>query len=274
MVRPADRKEMAFYALEAYQLSIRQACQLTSISRWVFYHRPDQEKDEPVRDKLRTMAETYPGYGFWKMYSKVRREGHEWNHKRVYRLYLQLGMNIRRRAKRRLPQRIKQPLVQPASYNQVWSMDFMSDALMDGRRFRVLNIIDDFNREVLAVEADTSLPSARVTRVLDQLADERGLPRKIRVDNGPEFISNQFSAWCAERNIEIKYTQPGKPTQNAYIERLNRSFRTEILDAYLFSNLAEVRRLSEEWVEEYNNHRPHEALKDMTPKEFLLKQET
>lgn len=274
MVRPADRKEMAFYAVGAYHLSIRQACQLTSISRWVFYHRPDHEKDEPVRDKLRAMAEAHPGYGFWKMYGKVRREGHEWNHKRVYRLYLQLGMNIRRRAKRRLPQRLKQPLVQPVNYNQVWSMDFMSDALMDGRRFRVLNIIDDFNREVLAVEADTSLPSARVIRVLDQLTEERGLPRQIRVDNGPEFISNQFSAWCAAHSIEIKYTQPGKPTQNAYIERLNRSFRTEILDAYLFSNIHEVRRLSEEWVEEYNNHRPHEALKDLTPKEFLLKQGT
>ena len=269
MVRPVGRKDIAAYLISEYQMSIRQACKLSSISRWVYYHRPDKTKDEPVQEKLRTMAEAHPAYGFWKMYRTIRREQLNWNHKRVYRIYIELGMNIRRKVKRRLPKREKHPLNLPMQQNCIWSIDFMSDSLVDGRRFRTLNIIDDFNRESLAIEVDTNLSSQRVTRVLGQLAETRGLPKEIRCDNGPEFVSNYFANWCLENKIQIKYTQPGKPVQNAYIERFNKSYRAEVLNAYLFHTINDVRELTEEFIINYNNNRPHESLNNLTPIDFL-----
>jgi len=149
-------------------------------------------------------------------------------------------------------------------------MDFMSDSLQTGRKFRTLNIIDDFNREALAVEVDTSLPALRVVRVLENLIHERGRPQQIRVDNGPEFISIALEQWCREKEIKLHYIQPGKPTQNAFIERFNGTFRRELLDAYIFENLNQVREMTEEWMEEYNYKRPHDALRNLTPKEYVI----
>jgi putative transposase len=178
-----------------------------------------------------------------------------------------MKLNIRRRAKKRLPDRVKQPLNVPTDPNQVWSIDFMSDSLTDGRRFRLLNIIDDFNRESLAIEVDTSLPSLRVIRVLEKLVDERGCPSIIRCDNGPEFISHKLQQWCDDqsRRITLQFIQPGRPMQNAYIERKNGSIRRELLNAYLFSSLAEVKILSEEWRTDYNTERPHKSLGYLSP---------
>ena len=167
----------------------------------------------------------------------MRRLGFNCNHKRLYRVYKLLNLNIRRPAKRRLPQRIKQPLTVPAARNQSWSMDFLSDSLVDGRRFRVLNIIDDYNRESLWIEIDTSLPSQRVIRVLRRLLELRGKPLRIRVDHGPEFISELLRLWCEQYGIELLFIQPGKPAQNAFIERNNGSLRRELLDAYPYSTL-------------------------------------
>jgi len=179
-----------------------------------------------------------------------------------------MKLNIRRRAKRRLPERIKQALAIPDAPNQMWSIDFMSDCLVDGRRFRLLNIMDDFNRESLAIEADTSLPSLRVIRVLERLKSDRGCPVAIRCDNGPEFISHNLEAWCRENKITLQFTQPGKPTQNAYIERKNGSIRRELLDAYMFNNLADVRTMTEEWRIDYNTERPHKSLGYMSPVKY------
>lgn len=178
-----------------------------------------------------------------------------------------MKLNIRRRAKKRLPERIKQALMVPTAPNQVWSIDFMSDSLVDGRKFRLLNIIDDFNRESLAIEVDTSLPSLRVIRVLERLVSQRGKPANIRCDNGPEFISHKLEEWCNDktRQITLQFIQPGKPMQNAYIERKNGSMRRELLNAYLFSSLAEVRCLSEEWRNDYNEERPHKSLGYQSP---------
>ena len=173
-----------------------------------------------------------------------------------------MKLNIRRRSKKRLPARIKQPLSVPTGPNMVWSIDFMSDSLMDSRKFRLLNVIDDFNRESLAVEVDTSLPSLRVIRVLERIIENRNKPNIIRSDNGPEFISHQLQQWCEAKNIELQYIQPGKPTQNAFIERKNGSMRRELLNAYLFNNLSEVRELSQEWRIDYNEERPHKSLDD------------
>jgi putative transposase len=182
-----------------------------------------------------------------------------------------MKLNIRRRAKKRLPDRVKQPLTVPTEPNQMWSIDFMSDSLADGRKFRLLNVIDDYNRQSLAIEVDTSLPSQRVIRVLENLIDQRGKPSNIRTDNGPEFISHQLQSWCEKNSITLQYIQPGKPMQNAYIERNNGSLRRELLNAYLFYSLAEVRALSEEWRIDYNTERPHKSLGYLSPLNYAQK---
>jgi len=179
-----------------------------------------------------------------------------------------MNLNQKRRAKRRLPERLKTPLQVPSMPNHTWSFDFMSDTLYSGHRYRVLNVIDEGTRECLDITVGTSLTAARVVRVLSELVAEHGCPRRIRVDNGAEMTSSVFTEWCADNGIEIVYIQPGKPNQNAYIERFNRSFRTETLDANLFHSLNQVRELSWAWRITYNEERPHESLGNVTPAEF------
>lgn len=224
--------------------------------------------DSPLIEALHQLVEKHPTIGFWKCYYRLRRKGYDCNHKRLYRVYTLLRLNVRRKAKRRLPQRIKQPLSVPASINESWSMDFMCDSLVDGRRFRLLNIIDDYNRESLALEIDTSLPALRVIRALQQLIELRGKPKTIRVDNGPEFISDKLQLWCDDHDIDLQFIQPGKPMQNGYVERNNGSLRKELLDAYLFYSLAEVRIMAQEWQQDYNYYRPHESLGNVPPAEY------
>lgn len=186
-------------------------------------------------------------------------------------MYTQLGLNIRRRTKKRLPVRIKQALFQPETINHVWSIDYMSDSLWDGRKVRLLNVMDDFNREILAMEIDTSLPALRLIRVLDGIAGGRGHPRMIRVDNGPEFVSSKLSLWCQQNNVEIAFIQPGKPTQNAYVERCNGSIRNELLNAYVWRSLSDLRIKAEEYKKDFNECRPHHALGNLTPLEYAEK---
>ena len=251
------------------KLSVRQACKLVSLPRSVMTYRKVPKDDSSLIEALNQLVEKHPSIGFWKCYYRLRRKGLNCNHKKLYRVYTMLKLNIRRRPKRRIPQRIKEPLVIPQSINKTWSMDFMTDSLVDGRRFRLLNVIDDYNRESLAVEVDTSLPAPRVIRVLERLMDFRGKPDVIRVDNGPEFISDKLKMWCDERNIRLQYIQPGKPVQNAFIERKNGSMRKELLNAYLFYSLDDVRLLAEEWRMDYNHERPHEALGFVPPAEYV-----
>jgi len=232
-------------------------------------YRKVPKDDSSLIEALNQLVEKHPSIGFWKCYYRLRRKGLNCNHKKLYRVYTMLKLNIRRRPKRRIPQRIKEPLVIPQGINKTWSMDFMTDSLVDGRRFRLLNVMDDYNRESLAVEVDTSLPAPRVIRVLERLMDFRGKPDVIRVDNGPEFISDKLKMWCDERNIRLLYIQPGKPVQNAFIERKNGSMRKELLDAYLFYSLDDVRLLAEEWRMDYNHERPHEALGFVPPAEYV-----
>jgi putative transposase len=231
---------------------MRQACRIVGIPRSTVRYQIKPKQDQDIIDLLTYLVEQHPSTGFWKCFKRIRKAGHGFNHKRVYRVYTKLKLNIRRRARKRLPARIKQSFFQPLEKNKVWSIDFMSDSLWDGRRFRLLNIIDDYNREVLAIEADTSLPALRVVRVLERLKERIGLPERIRVDNGPEFM----------------FIQPGKPTQNSLIERCNGSIRRELLNAYIFRSLSEVREKTEEWRLDYNNFRPHDALNDKTPVEY------
>lgn len=167
-----------------------------------------------------------------------------------------------------MPVRNPSPLVTPEALKQSWSVDFMHDALVCGRRFRTFNVVDDFNREALSIEIDLNLPALRVVRVLDRIAANRGYPVMLRMDNGPEFISLALAEWAEQHAVKLEFIQPGKPTQNAFIERFNRTYRTEILDFYLFRTLNEVREITERWVSEYNCERPHESLNNMTPEEY------
>lgn len=226
------------------------------------------ERDAPVIEALTGVAAP-PGWGFWKCFARLRLAGHAWNAKRVYRVYRALRLNRPRRAKRRLPRRPRQPLLAPAALNGTWALDFMSDTLYDGRRFRTLNVIDAGNREALAVEVGTSLPGPRVVALLDQLVAIHGAPHAVRCDNGPELVSAALEDWAARRGVALRHIQPGRPNQNAYVERFNRTYRREALDACLFASLAEVRAETEAWLTTYNAERPHDSLGDVPPLTFL-----
>jgi putative transposase len=260
---------LAQHMVEEHGVSQRQACKALCVPRSSYRYAPKPKNDIPVISQLEELVSKHPAIGFWQSYYRIRRKGFEWNHKRVYRIYTGLKLNIRRRFKKRLPCRVKQALFQPESINQVWSIDFMSDSLWDGRRYRILNIIDDYNREMLAMEADLSLPALRVIRVLEYLKEFRGLPEMIRVDNGPEFISHALDEWCRDNQITLTYIQPGKPMQNGYVERCNGSVRKELLNANVFYSLKEVREKIEEWMVDYNCHRPHESLGYRAPIDLL-----
>lgn len=247
------------------QLSNRKACKLIGISRTTCQYKAKVKDDSEVQDALCVLTNKHAAIGYWQCCYRLWNKGYLWNHKKIYRVYTDMKLNIRRRSKKRLPERIKQPLTVPTAPNMVWSIDFMSDSLMDSRKFRLLNVMDDFNRESLAVEVDTSLPSLRVIRVLEKIIEKRGCPAIIRSDNGPEFISHQLQQWCEAKQIVLHYIQPGKPTQNAFIERKNGSMRRELLNAYLFNTLNQVRELSQEWRIDYNEERPHKSLGYLSP---------
>jgi putative transposase len=236
----------------------------------MWYYRSTRD-DSEVEKKLRELADKLPTSGFWKYYGRIRNEGLVWNHKRVRRVYRKMRLNVRRKRKRRVITRVAQPLIQAQQMNQSWSMDFMHDALESGRKVRLFNMIDDYNREGLAVEVNTSFAAEHVVRMLEEIAHERGYPRSIRSDNGPEFISDTLARWCKKRNVKHVLIQPGKPVQNAYIERFNGSLRKDVLDAYIFTDLEQLRIITEQWLDDYNQHRPHDALNGESPTPYRLR---
>jgi putative transposase len=256
--------------MQRYEYSVQRACSVTGVPRSVYYYTSRKDDSEVITALQDHVAKHYT-HGFPKAYAYLRKAGSTWNHKRVHRVYKELKLNLRRKGKRRLPARVKNPLQQPTAINQSWSIDFMQDRLISGRSFRTFNVIDDYNREILAIEIDTSLTAPRINRTLEQIVAYRGKPQQIRMDNGPEFISHQFELWCREKQIKLQYIQPGKPMQNGFIERFNGTYRRDILDAYLFNELWQVKQLTQEFIEEYNQRRPHESLNNLTPQEYLLK---
>jgi putative transposase len=270
-VTPSAKRQAVGILTGEHQLSVRRACGAVRLARAAYY-RPLQERltrDQPVIDALQSVVAENTRWGFWKCFDRLRNQGRRWNHKRVHRVYCALRLNLPRRTRRRVPRRPRHPLDAPPALNRTWAIDFMTDTLYDGRRFRTLNVIDEGNREGLALDVGMSLPSGRVIAVLDELVAMHGTPRALRVDNGPELTSIALTRWCARLGIALHYIQPGKPQQNAYIERFNRSYRTEILNAYVFQSLAEVRSLTAEWLIKYNTQRPHDSLGRVPPLTFL-----
>ena len=259
--------------ISQHALSERRACLLVSLSRHAYRRNVVDRatRDEPLKTRLTELAEHYIHYGYRMLYRLIRREGHLVNHKRVYRVYHEANLTFRRKKRKRLPVGERRPLAVPVKPLECWSLDFMSDSLVSGQRFRLLNIIDDFNREAIHIEVGTSLPSARVIRVLEQLQDYHGLPKRLRMDNGPEFRSTVLAEWAQKHNVELLFIQPGKPTQNAFIERFNGTCRKECLDPNDFVSTEYTRQCINEWMTEYNEFRPHDSLGGIPPREFSNK---
>jgi len=274
MVRPGERRDVARWAIAERGFTARRACHDVAISRGCLAYRARRSPDHPIIDRLLKLAAWKPRWGFGLMFDWLRMKGFTWNHKRVRRVYRNLELNMRIKPKRRLPKRDPLSLVVPEAPGQCWSLDFMSDSLMDASAIRLLNIIDDFNREALFIEIDRSLPSERVVRCLDLAAEEHGYPTRLRIDNGPEFIAAALQNWADDHDVQLCFIQPGTPTQNAFIERFNRTFRNDLLDLHLFSDLQEAQDLATTFMWEYNRERPHKALGKITPHEFRRRHES
>ncbi len=262
-----DRRQMAQQAVALHAVSIRLACSAFGISETCYRYQVKLSDDNAlIAEQLIELTEENSDWGFGLCFSYLRHvENHCWNDKRVYRIYCELALNLRIKPRKRLKRHAPEPLKDPIRENQVWSLNFMHDQLSDGRKFRLLNVIDDYRREGLAIEAGFSLPTIRVIRTLNQLLEWREKPLVIRCDNGPEFISHEFVRWATEQGIRIEYIQPGKPQQNAYIERYNRTIRYSWLSKHLFDTLEEVQDYATSWLWHYNHERPHQANKGGPP---------
>lgn len=257
--------------LAHYGISLRRALAMIGLSSSMFYYKRKRDDSEALK-LVSEYAQENPTHG-QDMMAKVFKRSHGWNHKKTERIYhlLQLPV-IRKRRLRRLALP-KMPLTQPIVPNETWSMDFMSDSLLNGSKIRILNVVDDDNREYLGYDIARSLPAERVTRTLDDLIDFHGKPRRIRIDNGPEYRSHKLARWAKENAIELRFIQPGKPTQNSYIERFNGTYRTEVLNSFLFDSLQQVWNETEKFQFKYNNQRPHGALMNMPHVEFKTHRE-
>ena len=262
------REDIAFVSAK-FKLSERRACKLLGIDRASYRYEPAADRNADLREELVKLARQKPRYGYRRLHAVLERRGQPVNVKRVYRLYTEQGLAVRRRKRKRLVrERVAEPLLTRA--NQEWAMDFIVDGLANGRMVRILSVIDAFTRECLVLEADTSLGSGRVTRVLDRLIEERGQPENIRSDNGPEFTSRRILAWAEERKINLVHIQPGRPMQNGYVESFHGRLRDECLNVSWFRTLNDVRRTLNNYRMEYNSERPHSSLSYRTPAEFSI----
>ncbi len=255
--------------MQEHGVSIRLACEAVSLSQSGYRYTPKLDGENvQIANELTQLTERHRNWGFGLCFLFLRNvAGFRWNHKRVYRIYCDLALNLRIKPKRRLRRQRPERLHVPDKINHCWSMDFMHDQLGDGRTIRALNVIDDFNREALCIEIDFSLPAERVIRVLEQVIEWRGAPQVIRCDNGPEYVSGALQRWASARGICVAYIQPGKPQQNAYIERYNRTVRYEWMSQYVFDDLASAQQIATEWMWTYNHRRPNMALGGITPKQ-------
>lgn len=262
---------MAQHAVQKHGISVRMACICLGVSQSCYHYQPKLNSENAlIADWLLRLTEVQKQWGFGLCFLYLRNVKHfTWNHKRVYRIYRELELNLRIKPRRRLKRDKPDALAVPTAVNQVWSMDFMSDSLTDGRSIRTFNVIDDYNREGLTIDVDLSMPGLRVIRALEQIIEWRGKPAAIRCDNGPEYLSAALVTWANRQKITLMYIQPGKPTQNAYVERFNRTVRHEWLDLHEFESIEQAQQLATEWLWLYNNERPNTAIGGIPPRKLL-----
>jgi putative transposase len=268
VVSPQARRAVVTHLMTAHQLGVTRACGLAGISRSLYHYESTRPDDKELVERLTALAGQKRRYGYRRLHVLLCREGWQINRKRTYRVYRAAGLMVRRRKRKRIAGIERQDKVVAQAPNQSWSMDFVSDGFVDGRRLRCLNIVDDFTKECLAIEVDTSLPGRRVVNVLERLAQDRGLPQSVTVDNGPEFAGKALDEWAYRRQLQLRFIDPGKPQQNAYIESFNGKFRDECLNEHWFLSMRHAREVIAAWRQEYNGERPHSSLGYLTPNRF------
>lgn len=267
MVKPAARKPVARHLMETFKLSERVACRLAGVSRTAFRYQRKDKGDVPIRTRLKELASQYPRYGYLMLHGLLKGEGLVINRKRTYRLYTEEVLQVRTKKRKKLT-RPRQPMEVPTAANERWSMDFVSDQLANGRRFSVLNVVDDYSREMVGQLVSVSISGRQVARFLSQLIEQRGKPRKVICDNGTEFTSIAMFFWSKESGVELGFIQPGKPTQNAFVESLNGKFRNECLNQHWFRTIEEAKYEIDLWRDHYNHIRPHSSLNYLPPVEY------
>jgi putative transposase len=269
MVTPAGKRQAVVHLMEVHQVSQRRACDVLQVDRSSMRYRSRRGEDGELRDAIKRVSRERSRFGYRRIHVMVAREGFEVNHKKLRRIYTEEKLQVRRRGGRKRALGTRKPMLLPDGPNQRWSLDFVSDALTDGRRFRILAVVDDYSRENLVLVADTSLSGQRVVRELDRVIAERGMPKTIVSDNGTEFTSMAILKWVQDTGIDWHYIAPGKPQQNGFIENFNGKLRDECLNETLFGTLHDARETLEEWQQDYNWCRPHSALGNLTPMEFI-----
>lgn len=268
MVTPASKKEIVTHLTTSFNLSERAACKLIGLSRTAFRYQTTPCNDAPLRQRLKALATQYPRYGYLLLHNLLRQEGLVKNKKRTYRLYTEEKLQVRTKKRNKL-ERHRVVMFAPSVINERWSMDFVSDQLSHGRRFRILNIMDDFSRELIGQLVSVSISGCQVARFLSQLSESRGqLPKRIVCDNGPDFTSKAMFFWSQENRVTLSFIQPGKPTQNAFVESLNGKFRNECLNQHWFKTLSDAKYEIDKWRQHYNHQRPHSSLNYLPPVEF------
>lgn len=267
MVRPAQRKGVVEYLQSVYAMSQRRACRLVRLSRKAAVYRAKARNDGRLRERLKALGEHYPRYGYLMLHALLNAEGLVINRKRTYRLYTELGMQVRTKRRRKLVRpRVLRPM--PTEVNERWSLDFIHDQLADGRRIRMLSIVDDYSRACVGHLVDTSISGVRLVRYLEELALTRALPTSIVMDNGPELTSKAMFFWSQQTGVKLSFIQPGKPTQNAFVESFNARLRDSCLNQHWFKDLADARTIIGEWCRHYNDVRPHSSLGYQPPAVF------
>lgn len=265
MVTPAQRRDAVTHLKSAHQMSERRACKIAGVDRALVRYRAKTPSDAPLRDRLKALAHERRRFGYRRLHVLLRREGWAVNKKRVQRIYREERLMVRKRGGRKRALGLRAPMKAPDRPNACWSLDFVHDQMTDGRRFRMLCVVDECTRECLALVPDTSISGQRVTRELNRIIEWRGRPEAILSDNGTELTSNAILAWSDEQHIEWRYIQPGKPSQNAFVESFNGRLRDELLNETLFRSLTHARQMLGAWREDYNHHRPHSKLGWLTP---------
>lgn len=270
-MRPAQRRVLAEHLIDAYRISARRACRVVALARSTFNYTPRPRTDDALVARIREIALTRVRYGYWRIYTLLRREGWRVNHKRVYRLYKLEGLNLRsKRPRRNRAAAHRLERVEETRPHQVWSMDFVADALFNGQRFRALTVVDNYSRRCLAIRVNRSIRGGDVVATMNRIQARHGAtPDRIQVDNGSEFISKALDRWAYDHKVTLDFSRPGKPTDNPYIESFNGSFRDECLNVHWFLSLDDARTKIETWRQDYNAYRPHQALDGLSPEMYL-----